>query len=165
LATQPTRIGRKHARVLVEGHGAGAQTPLLYAAIVATADDAALAIVPTEMNFYRADGSQQPRDYTRNALVVNNGHFSLQRRAVTLSGPDQAAFTIVGSRYPQDGSLDAPPPLVRQIDPAREELITVRYHPMRPGTHQAQMHIETDAGSETIALHGVCNGPCDYSAR
>lgn len=161
LGTHTQTWGRKNAAVVVKAQDGAGQSFEIRATVVANATDAILGVAPDIMAFFREDGDQNPKEYVRRFLIENPGSLDLHRRDITITGPNASFFTVVSSRY--NATEDSPPPTSRWIASALDETFTVLYHPTSPGMHSARIDIDSDAGQETIDLHGLCYGTCNYA--
>ncbi len=154
--------GLKQADVVVKGHGNSSAQPVeIRARVFMRATDAMMNVAPEVISFHRDDDVKDKIQYQRRFLAENSGGLDLHRRDVVISGPDASAFSILSSRY--QGVEDSPAPISRWIAPANDETFTILYHPTSQGMHSARIDIDSDAGQESVDLHGVCYGTCNYA--
>ncbi len=160
LLVETSTWGPHQAQLAVSWSDAGQQQVELYATLLANGVQADLEVLPRVVSLKRGDAANGPNDHVRNVLVTNFGNAPLQRGRLGVSGYEASYFRVVRSEC--DGKVTQPPSAHCNLQPGGMELLTVEYHPLLPGLHEAVLRLETDAGSDEVILLGHCEGVCSY---
>jgi len=159
----PQTLGQRRATLVIEGTTPGGAVQTLRLGVQATAQSAALHVLPTKLKFRRDDILPDTAPGALPGfLVLNYGSLPLTRRSMQIRGPHAAFFTVLRSE--QGYSTTMPPPASLTLGPGEDEGLRIYYHPVGAGLHTAEIVLETDVGSRTVSLDGSCTGTCRYEA-
>jgi hypothetical protein len=160
LLVETTRWGQHEAELVVAWSDAGGQYVDLRAPLYAYGVAADLVVLPRVVSLKRGSAATGPNDHLRNVLVTNPGNAPLVRGRLAMGGVDASFFTVVRSEC--EGKITTPPAGRCELPPGGMELLTIEYHPLVPGLHDAALTIETNAGTDEVAVLGSCSGFCTY---
>jgi hypothetical protein len=156
LGFLPARAGRRTARLVLDGDGAGATVrlsgngrPPLVPPVPPVAPGRAVAIAQVEPDRLEFGAGTVDSSSAPHAIVIrNSGTAPLTLESATVAGPDQGSFAVAEA-------------CAASLDPDRTCALEVRFTPRRAGDHAATLSLAFGAGlpPRQVALSGSATKP------